>query len=223
MLLKYNIDKDEDYYMKTILCFGDSITRGAVPVTNSRYPRDIRYPGRLQKLLGEDYYVVEEGLNGRTTMLERKIDTYRNGLYYIMPCLGAHQPIDYIIVMLGTNDSLLQFNLPAEEIAKGMDKLIQTIKDYTTAHQGYIPVIILCPPPYIGENWQNSPQAFDLVGAREKTIALEDLYRDIAREKEVIFFNTNDYCKTSFEDSVHFDEEGHRIFADRIAEIILNN
>ena len=206
--------------MKLVLCFGDSITRGAIPVTNERYDRDIRYPGRLQKLLGEDYYVVEEGLNGRTTMLERKTDPFRNALYYIKPCLGAHQPVDVMVIMLGTNDSLLQFDLKPEEIAAGMHELIRTIKEYTTAHQGFVPNIILACPPFIGENWRNSPSAADLIGSREKTIALVDLYKQVADEFGLIYFNTNLYAQTSFEDSVHFDEEGHRIFAEKMAEII---
>ena len=38
--------------MKTILCYGDSNTYGYIPETGMRYPRDVRYPGRLQMLLG---------------------------------------------------------------------------------------------------------------------------------------------------------------------------
>lgn len=66
--------------MKTILCYGDSNTWGYVPgsldfktVYVERYPRTIRWPGLLQQYLGSEYYVVEEGLNGRTTDTEQKI------------------------------------------------------------------------------------------------------------------------------------------------------
>jgi len=206
--------------MKTILCFGDSITRGAIPVTNERYSREIRYPGRLQKLLGDDYLIVEEGLNGRTCLKERINEPKRNAKYYIEPCLGAHQPIDMIIIMLGTNDSLTQFNVDCKTIGEGMDELICIIESYTKAHQGFIPKIVLCCPPYIGENWKNSPSHEDLIGSREKTIELVDIYKNIADKHNIIYFNTNLYAKTSFEDSVHFDIEGHRIFSDMMAEII---
>lgn len=47
--------------MKTVLCYGDSNTYGYVPETGLRYPREVRYPGRLQLLLGEEYCVIEEG------------------------------------------------------------------------------------------------------------------------------------------------------------------
>jgi len=85
---------------KTILCYGDSNTWGFVPSTEGygptankkplrfqRYSRDERWTGRLQKLLGEDYYVIEEGLNGRTTNINSLLPPNRNGKTYLPPCL----------------------------------------------------------------------------------------------------------------------------------------
>ena len=65
--------------MKTILCYGDSNTHGTLPIDfdlletsfiSSRYrlPREKRWTGILQRELGSGYYVIEEGLNGRTTV-----------------------------------------------------------------------------------------------------------------------------------------------------------
>lgn len=48
--------------MIEILCFGDSNTYGFTPDWKHRYGRDIRYPGVLQALLGDGYYVAEDGL-----------------------------------------------------------------------------------------------------------------------------------------------------------------
>ena len=56
--------------MTTILCYGDSNTYGYNPVNGLRYPKDVRWTGVLQKLLGEQYAVIEEGCNGRTTVFE---------------------------------------------------------------------------------------------------------------------------------------------------------
>lgn len=39
--------------MTTILCYGDSNTYGYNPVNGLRYPKDVRWTGVLQKLLGE--------------------------------------------------------------------------------------------------------------------------------------------------------------------------
>ena len=55
--------------MPNILCFGDSNTFGTNP-SGGRWPRDVRWPGTLQQRLGPEYYIIEEGLGGRTTVME---------------------------------------------------------------------------------------------------------------------------------------------------------
>ena len=54
--------------LKTVLCYGDSNTWGYNPQTKERFPRNVRWPGVLRQELGEDYEIIEEGLNGRTTV-----------------------------------------------------------------------------------------------------------------------------------------------------------
>ena len=90
--------------MKTILCYGDSNTYGLMPDSPDRYPRDVRWTGILQKKLGEDYYVIEEGLSGRTTLWDDPIEEHKNGKKYLLPCLETHKPLDLVVIMLGTND-----------------------------------------------------------------------------------------------------------------------
>jgi lysophospholipase L1-like esterase len=51
---------------KTIVCYGDSNTWGDNPDFDERYPANVRWPGILQDLLGDEYDVVNEGLRGRT-------------------------------------------------------------------------------------------------------------------------------------------------------------
>ena len=69
-----------------ILCFGDSNTYGFTPDWKHRYGRDIRYPGVLQTLLGDGYYVAEDGLVGRTgtvtAVLRPSGKIVLDGIYY---------------------------------------------------------------------------------------------------------------------------------------------
>ena len=85
--------------MKSILCYGDSNTYGLMPDSPDRYPRDVRWTGILQKKLGEDYYVIEEGLSGRTTLWDDPVEEHKNGKKYlqstsiVIPCsLSAISP-----------------------------------------------------------------------------------------------------------------------------------
>ena len=45
---------------KRILCFGDSLTWGYDPENRVRFPEESRWPMVMEKILGEDYKVIEE-------------------------------------------------------------------------------------------------------------------------------------------------------------------
>ena len=113
--------------MTTILCYGDSNTYGYNPVNGLRYPKDVRWTGVLQKLLGEQYAVIEEGCNGRTTVFEDIAEPWKAGLGYLKPCLNTHKPIDFVIMMLGSNDLKRMFHASAKEIADGAEQLVSCL------------------------------------------------------------------------------------------------
>ena len=48
--------------------------------------------------------VIEEGLNGRTTVWDDPIEGYKSGKEYLIPCIETHKPIDIVVLWLGTND-----------------------------------------------------------------------------------------------------------------------
>ena len=87
--------------MKHVLYFGDSNTWGYVPGSGQRFPLEGRWPGVLQARLGSDWRVIEEGLNGRTTIHEDPERDGRNGRRFLGPLLESHAPLDLLILMLG--------------------------------------------------------------------------------------------------------------------------
>lgn len=207
---------------KTILCYGDSNTYGYNPLNEFRYPKEIRWTGCLQELLGEEYSVIEEGCNGRTAVFEDPLEGWKNGFDYLKPCLNSHKPIDIVILMLGSNDLKTTFHATAKEIAAGVEILVDTIKTFTIEKQGFEPVIILLSPPEIGEGICDSPfhYAFDnssILRSRE----LPNEYRKVAKRKECIFCKTSDYIKPSQADSLHLMPEEHKKLAKVLKEIIM--
>ena len=89
--------------MKNVLCFGDSNTYGYDPAgmrdgTAVRYAQDVRWCGVAQRDLGEGWHVIEEGLNGRTTVRDDMchLDTNLNGIRALPMLLEAHKPLDAI-------------------------------------------------------------------------------------------------------------------------------
>ena len=117
--------------MKKIICFGDSNTYGYDPSTGGRFDENTRWPKRLQKLLGDDYEIFEEGQNGRTIA---NADPWEGGtkcgMDYVLPMLETKHPVDLLIIMLGTNDLKVKFNLPAADIAGSLQMMLSKIKAF---------------------------------------------------------------------------------------------
>ncbi|MEO1797934.1 MAG: GDSL-type esterase/lipase family protein, partial [Pseudomonadota bacterium] len=113
---------------KRIMCFGDSLTWGWIPVAEgvptTRYPAEVRWTGVLKAALGEGTTIIEEGLSARTTMLSDPTDPRLDGSAYLPSALASHLPLDLVILMLGTNDTKAYFHRTPFEIAAGMSKLV---------------------------------------------------------------------------------------------------
>jgi lysophospholipase L1-like esterase len=90
--------------MKSILCYGDSITWGYNPADGTRFPFSDRWPGILQAELGGSFRVIEEALPGRTTSIDSPYLPDRNGKKSLQLVLESHMPLDLFVLMLGTND-----------------------------------------------------------------------------------------------------------------------
>ena len=133
--------------MKTILCFGDSNTWGYNPENRQRFGPDERWTGILRNSLGEDYRVIEEGLNGRTTLWDDPIEGFKNGLDYLMPCLESHKPFDLITIMLGTNDLKCRFSVSAFDIAESVGVLVRQVQQSQAGPQENAPIPLLIAPP----------------------------------------------------------------------------
>ena len=208
--------------MKEILCFGDSNTHGYMPGIGTRYPADIRWSGRLGRLLGNNYHVVEEGMDGRTTAFEDEIQPYRSALGYIDPCLKTHAPLDLIIIMLGTNDAKTRYNVSAEEIGFGMEELIHHIQSffrYNKARAGECPKILIISPvpmPQTGGDPEMSESSL------RKQAELPGIYKAIAEANDCAFAEAGKWIGPDLlgVDSCHLTPEGHLIFSERVAALV---
>ena len=83
--------------------------------------------------------MIEEGLNGRTTIWDDPYDGGRNGRTYLLPCLRSHAPVDVLVLMLGTNDTKTIFGRSAAEIAAGAGALADVVLTSGTGPDGGAP------------------------------------------------------------------------------------
>ncbi|MAZ39644.1 MAG: hypothetical protein CMF49_05950 [Legionellales bacterium] len=217
---------------KTILCYGDSNTWGYVPQVYSkefqlkRYPFNIRWPGRLQQMLGSKYHVIEEGLNGRTTNLDYPIPPDRNGKTHLPACLYTHAPIDLVILALGGNDMKIQYNRNATEIFNALLELVHLIKSTNYGVNFNIPpkILVLSPllPLSIGEQFTDEQGNFVFTGAKTKAKELVTLLDDNDNATDNFHFLNiaNNVCLSEI-DGLHLNVNGHKLLAEIIyTEII---
>jgi lysophospholipase L1-like esterase len=209
----------------SILCYGDSNTWGFVPQSNhtlpkARYNRDVRWTGILQTNLGDEFHVIEEGLNSRTTNLDHVSPPDRNGKTYLAPCLYSHAPLDLVVLALGGNDTKTYFNRTAEQITHGLADLIDVIQASTYGtDMSAAPMILIttCAIPCTSiEACVDEDGVKFMLGAVSKSRELVGLYGQLAKVKGCFFLDLSTEVMPSQIDGVHYDEIGHK----RCAEMV---
>ena len=205
--------------MQRILCFGDSNTWGYDPETDERYDHKTRWPCVMSSILGDEYEIVEEGMNGRTTVWDDPVDGLMSGLSYLKPCLLSHKPLNIVIVMLGTNDLKDRFCVSAYEIAKSAGRLVQMIQASDTGPKGSAPeVLLISPPPIVvGEDGLDTRQL-----GLEKSRQFAREFEEVAKQLGCSFANAGEFIESSPVDGIHFSAESQRQLGNAIAKIVLS-
>ena len=212
---------------KHIVCLGDSNTHGycADPADCAdggiRFNEDERWTRLLQKKLGEDYLVVEEGLSGRTTCFDDPIHEGLNALTYITPCLKSHEEVDLLVIMLGTNDTKERFSASAACIAIGIGRLVKKAMA-TECWGGKKPNILVIAPPHIGEGMHTSAVAATMgAGCAAKSRELARYYREQCDLIGCHFLDAQELgCQFNTVDYMHLTKKGHATLADGLARLI---
>ncbi len=203
--------------MKSVLCYGDSNTYGAVPGKFERYELCERWPGVLQKILGNGFYIIEEGLGGRTINLDDPFTPFRNGQNYLLPCLESHSPIDIIILFLGTNDLQKRYKQSPEKIGSSISEMLELVIKTSLGRDNKPPGIILISPPKIGKLTE---LAEIYSGAEEKRKQLNKYYEKAALKFGAEFLDSSKIIEASSIDGIHLDSKNHKKLAEAIAGII---
>lgn len=204
-----------------ILCFGDSNTHGYNPENGGRYTKDERWTGILQNILGKEYYVIEEGLSGRTTVFDDPLFEGLSGIEYIVPCLMTHEPLDLLILMLGTNDTKERFGASAEAITLGLERLIKKAKSCEVAFRNNTPNILIVAPLPIRQEIE-TVECYYTMGkdCSEKSYKLLKLYEKTAQLLGCHYLNPSLYTKCSDFDYMHLSKEAHEILANKLYNFI---
>ena len=187
----------------TIICYGDSNTYGFDPTSffGDRYPKNSRWP----EIIGQEtgFNVMNAGTNGR------EVPYPKSRANAVRECVERHIKTFGqlgVWIMLGVNDLLS--GRTAAETAKRMEAFIAVLKS-----SGYLPEMDIClisPPPVRYGAWVDSEHVYN------ESRKLETEYATVAENAGVSFIGTGGWDIQVAFDGVHFTEEGHRKFAEKL-------
>lgn len=203
--------------VRSILCYGDSNTWGYDPATAERFGRHDRWPGVLRAQLGDDVDVVEAGLSGRTSAYTDPLDSNLNGLTFLPVCLATHEPLDVVVLFLGTNDLFLPGGFTAQFAAQGVGALVDVVARSTVGPDGGAPKsLVVVPPPFapLGELEPWSPH-----GVAESA-RFSVAFQRMAKEHPCRLLDLHGIVESSPVDGIHFDVPGHAAIGAAVADAL---
>ena len=211
---------------KHILCLGDSNTHGycADPKDCAdggiRFNEDERWTCLLQKALGDEYLVTEEGLSGRTTVFVDALHESMDALSCAYALLKSHEVVDLLIIMLGTNDTKERFGANAACIAIGMERLAVKAASIP-AWRGGKPNILIIAPPHIGEGLYADPGWGGMgLGCPEKSRGLAERYGELAQRLGFAFLDAEGLAEFNKKDCMHLTKKGHAQLAEKLSALV---
>ena len=211
--------------MKHILCFGDSNTWGydcdalaSSSVACTRMPFDVRWPGVAQNLLGSEYRIIEDGLPGRTNIMEDALP-HRQGLASLEVALEVHTPLDLVIIHTGINELKPAFDVGAGMIAVGVEKLVIAAQHQQACYGCPPPKVLLIAPPPVKEHIADMRDCIFGPLAYGKSLELGKAYKDVAERCGCGFI---DCAELNFElndlDGLHYCRKDHAKLGSAVAE-----
>jgi len=206
---------------KNILVFGDSNSWGYDYATYDpqqgivkRMAYDERWPGRLQTMLGSNYHVIENCLNGRTNMLPDPYSPNRTGLPSLQVALDANAPLDLVILQLGCNELKHMFGLTAGMIAYGVEKLVMEAKNSCYGYPAPRVLVIAPHPVHPGIakmmfGFSFGPEAY------AKSMEFSKWYGEMASRQGVEFLDCAPlHFELNEQDGLHYSKGDHQKLAD---------
>ncbi|MBO6637635.1 MAG: SGNH/GDSL hydrolase family protein [Roseitalea sp.] len=197
---------------RTLLCFGDSNTHGTMPLANvmakGRFELHQRWPTVVGEVLGADWQVIAEGHPGRTTVHQDPVEgEHKSGLLILQALLESHQPIDLILIMLGTNDLKARFNVSAFEIAQGVERLVRVVRQSACGPNQTSPdVLVVAPPPIL----ETGVLATIFRGGAHKSQELDKAFAEMGERMGAWVFFSSAVCAVSSVDGIHYEADNQR-------------
>lgn len=203
--------------MKTVLCYGDSLTWG-YNAAGGRHPLEDRWPSVIQAALGSSVHVIAEGLNGRTTAFDEYVaGADRNGARILPTVVMTHTPIDLIVFLLGTNDMKPWIHGNPVAAKQGMQRLVEIVRSHDYGWPA--PQILIVAPPVVSHT-ENAEYTAMFAGGEASSKHLAPLFATLAAEMGCGFFDAATIATTTPLDGIHLDAKNTRKIGEALAPVV---
>ena len=131
----------------------------------------------------------------------------------------TNDSVDYLIYMLGTNDTKTKFNHPPELISQAITQKINWVKSYNKENGGQTKIILLAPPQINLRHLKATSKFY--ASSNEKILKLAEDLKVISQVHNTDFIDLSKILTGSIHDGVHLTVEDNQKIARLIASEIL--
>lgn len=202
--------------MRRLLCYGDSNTYGVDPDTGLRFDESRRWPCMLAHGLGPGWHVTEEGLCGRNSGLDDPSSPIRNGRTFLPVVLSCHRPLDWVVLMLGSNDFKSCFHQSADAV---VGRVVGLAREISAFDYGPYPAPqVLVVAPIRMDHAALASGKFDEESLRESA-RFPELLRIRCRDTGFPFLDASRIAKAG-SDGQHLDARSHSLLAEGLLQFL---
>lgn len=204
-----------------ILVYGDSNSWGCPP-DGSGIRIAARWPVVMADILGAE--LIEDALPGRTTRHDddEMHGPTQNGLSHLPASLLAAQPVDWVLIMLGTNDLKARFRPGAGRIATHLMELVACVGEtgggpgcWGESPAPRVGLIVPPPLPAMADDpgWERAPE-WQGGRAASQNLAAAVLK---AATPDVSVLDAGRHIGADAADPIHFGVEAHQVLGRVVA------
>lgn len=201
--------------MKTVLCFGDSLTWGSRPDGGGRHAYADRWPNVLQAGL-DGVEVVADGLRGRTTAMDQHASPANmNGAALLPSALHTHGPLDLVILSLGAND--VYWGYPLTRALRGLEHLAELVRHHPVRVPDAAAPKVLLVIPQVLVPCDDGHVTPELIETSHRFSALA---KERADKIDLPWFDAGSVAQSSPLDGIHLDAENTRAIGAALIPVV---